>query len=440
MSLYNRFVNRRITKCPVSSKAPLKLPEYQLNYKSFLVDNTTTVLLPSRYEPIINKETGMVCYLGAGGYGVVFLAFDLQNKKQVAIKKVTDVFEKVPYRMLREIKILKHLQGHNNIVKLIDLYLPGKCLDDMNDLYIVLELVEGGSLHEAMKNFCTVEDNHVGGITIEEIKDIMCQILSAFYYLESAGIIHRDLKPENILVDLKENKQVKLSDFGLSTKEAEEVTNPESLFVVTRHYRPPEVILQYGVQNSSIDSWSLGCVFAELLYLLPPNPKRRRLFPLTDRHGTDEHLKLMIDILGMPDLNDVKGSTSGINYFKKLSNKHQSTSEDFTKKFTNAPEEAIDLLKRFLTWNPEKRITFEQALNHPFLSGNKNINLLKHDRKIDLESVVNNSKDILYTKYLFYKEVIGWTENSRGWWFWLQLILQIVVVLIFITILSVLFK
>ncbi|KAL9641653.1 hypothetical protein ABK040_016884 [Willaertia magna] len=404
------------TSCTLSSNSPLKLPEYQLNYQSYFVDKTTEILLPSRYEPVTDKETGRICILGQGGYGIVIAAKDLQNDGNlVAIKKITDVFCVAPYRMLREIKILKHLQGHNNIVKLIDLYLPGNCLQEMNDLYIVLEMVNCGDLSRTMNMIC----KNVGGILIEDIKDIMCQILSAFYYLESAGIIHRDLKPENILVDLKENKQIqlKLCDFGLSTKEVKEVINPESLYVVTRNYRPPEVILQYEVQNSRIDSWSVGCLFAELLYLLPPNPKRRRLFQPTNSgsniHGIEEHLKLIINTLGNPEVNDVKGTPNAVKFLKNLTDKYQSTVEDFTTKFPNAPEEAIDLLKRFLTWNPEKRISFEQALNHPFLAGNKNINLLKLEKKIDLESVVIKGKDILQTKYLFYKEILDWAENTN---------------------------
>ncbi|KAL9658692.1 hypothetical protein ABK040_005848 [Willaertia magna] len=399
--------------CPFLPNQPLRLPNYQLQYQSYLVDNTTEVLLPSRYQPVVDANTNSICILGQGGYGIVIAARDLhRNGQLVAIKKIGDVFNLAPYRMLREIKILKHLQGHENIVELIDIFLPGTCLQEMNDLYIVLGMMNGGDLKVLMANKVLQ-----GGISLQEIKDIMCQILSALYYLESAGILHRDLKPSNVLVGVKDNNEVqlKLCDFGLSTREVSEVTNPDSLYVVTRYYRPPEVILQYEVQSTSIDSWSCGCIFAELLYLLPPNPQRRPLFVArktgANLQGIEEHLNLMVSLLGKPNMEDVRGTSNAIRYFDKLFHHYPPAGLDLRQIFPNAPEEAIDLLKRFLIWNPEKRITFKEAMQHPFLAGNKHSVLIDHLFKIELDNNIVIKKNEILLKYLFYKEVIDWAER-----------------------------
>ena len=94
--------------------------------------------------------------------------------------------------------------------------------------------MNGGDLGRVMTNLCNAKQC----LSIDNVRDIMGQLLSAMYYLQSAGVLHRDMKPSNIL--LTQNFQVKLSDFGMSRNEAanQQVTNPHSLAVVTEIYRP----------------------------------------------------------------------------------------------------------------------------------------------------------------------------------------------------------
>ncbi|KAF0982172.1 hypothetical protein FDP41_012033 [Naegleria fowleri] len=393
---------------------PLELPLYQKKLITYNVDSTTNITLPTRYEPVKDEKTGQICILGQGGYGIVIAARDRhRNNELVAIKKIGDVFNVAPYRMLREVIIMKHLHGHPNIVELIDIFVPGQTLQEMNDLYIVLGMMNGGDLKQLMS-----QKLQQGGISIQTIKDIMCQLLSALYYMHSAGILHRDLKPSNVLVNYTgdpDMTQYRLCDFGLSTKEeSDPVTNQESMYVVTRYYRPPEVILQYEIQSSAIDAWSAGCIFAELLYLLPPKPQRRPLFVArksgSNIQGIEEHLNLIVSLLGKPDMSDVKGTANGVKYFERLFGHYPTEGLDLRQIFTSAPPEALDLLRKFLTWNPEKRISFEQAVQHPFLKGNRFINLTRHEKRIDFD--IEKKADIATYKWQFYQEVIEWAKMN----------------------------
>ena len=93
----------------------------------------------------------------------------------------------------------------------------------------------------------------------------MYQILRGLYYMHSANIMHRDLKPSNILINA--DCDLKICDFGLSRGFGEEVDEclKKTAYVVTRWYRAPEVSLLNKSYNKSLDMWSVGCIFAELL-------------------------------------------------------------------------------------------------------------------------------------------------------------------------------
>ena len=290
--------------------------------------------LPTRYVPVIDQSTGCVKILGQGGYGIVVACWDHERPldtmdgnnsveekgrfEVVAVKMIKSVFDGgAPYRMLREIKIMKHLCEHNNIVKLIDIFVSSRekdyCIDKFKDLYIVMGMMKDGDL----KNYLNKLGKQKQGISMDFIKEVMWQMLDALQYMNECGILHRDLKPANILVDTsKDRVNVRLSDFGLSTIEDCDtpINSQNSMYVVTRYYRPPEVILQYELQSIGIDSWGLGCIFAELLYMLPPKPQRRPLFIVKnseqDMKGILEHLNLITSLIGKPHdtYNDIKVS------------------------------------------------------------------------------------------------------------------------------------
>lgn len=103
----------------------------------------------------------------------------------------------------------------------------------------------------------------MGALTLEDIKLYMFQIFQALDYSHSRGIMHRDIKPMNVIVDT-ENKKLKVIDWGLS-----EFFHPNKELntrVSSRPYKSPELLLGYQSYDFSMDIWSVGCVFAAMIF------------------------------------------------------------------------------------------------------------------------------------------------------------------------------
>ncbi|KAE8813141.1 putative disease resistance RPP13-like protein 2 [Hordeum vulgare] len=149
----------------------------------------------------------------------------------------------------REVKILKALSGHKNLVKFYD-----ACEDD-NNVYIVMELCEGGELLDRILAR--------GGRYIEEdAKAIVVQILSAVAFCHLQGVVHRDLKPQNFLFTTRdENAPMKLIDFGLS----DFIVPDERLsdIIGSAYYVAPEVL--HRSYSEEADIWSIGVITYILL-------------------------------------------------------------------------------------------------------------------------------------------------------------------------------
>ncbi|KAL4594690.1 hypothetical protein ACB092_12G037500 [Castanea dentata] len=149
----------------------------------------------------------------------------------------------------REVKILKALSGHNNLVKFHDAF------EDANNVYIVMELCEGGELPDRILA-------RGGRYMEEDAKTIIVQILSVVSYCHLQGVVHRDLKPENFLFVTKdEDTPMKVIDFGLS-----DFIRPDQRLndiVGSAYYVAPEVLHRsYGVEA---DLWSIGVITYILL-------------------------------------------------------------------------------------------------------------------------------------------------------------------------------
>ena len=124
------------------------------------------------------------------------------------------------------------------------------------DVYLVYELMDT-DLHQIISSPQPLTDDHC--------QYFLYQILRALKYIHSAHVLHRDLKPSNLL--LNGNCDLKVCDFGLAR-----VAHPEenhagfmTEYVATRWYRAPEIMLSWKEYTKSIDVWSVGCIFAELL-------------------------------------------------------------------------------------------------------------------------------------------------------------------------------
>ncbi|KAK6118518.1 hypothetical protein DH2020_047785 [Rehmannia glutinosa] len=176
---------------------------------------------------------------------------ELKNQ-QVAVKiisksKMTTAIAIEDVR--REVKILKALSGHKNLIKFYDAF------EDTHNVYVVMELCEGGELLDRILA-------RGGRYTEEDAKKIVVQMLSVVAFCHLQGVVHRDLKPENFLFATKdEDAPMKVIDFGLS-----DFIRPDQRLndiVGSAYYVAPEVL--HRSYSSEADIWSIGVITYILL-------------------------------------------------------------------------------------------------------------------------------------------------------------------------------
>eukprot|EP00268_Persea_americana_P063251 TRINITY_DN818_c3_g1_i4.p1 TRINITY_DN818_c3_g1~~TRINITY_DN818_c3_g1_i4.p1 ORF type:complete len:443 (-),score=87.81 TRINITY_DN818_c3_g1_i4:792-2120(-) len=273
--------------------------------------------------------------VGDGTFGSVWRAIYKQTGEVVAIKKMKRKYYSWDECMnLREVKSLRKM-NHPNIVKLKEV------IREHDILYFVFEYMEC-NLYQLMKD--------KGKLFSEaEVRNWCFQIFQALAYMHQRGYFHRDLKPENLLVT---KDMIKIADFGL----AREVCSlpPYTDYVSTRWYRAPEVLLQSSVYGSSIDMWAMGAIMAELFTLRP-------LFPGSSQ--ADEIYKIC-SVIGSPNRNSWAEGLELANVLKYQF--PQFASVHLTVLIPSASEDAINLISSLCSWDPHKRPTAAEALQHPF--------------------------------------------------------------------------
>ena len=276
-------------------------------------------------------------------------AVDKVTRRKVAIKKISDTFHDLidAKRILREIKLLRHFNSHENVITIQDMMcLPADTVN-FSDVYIVTNLMES-DLDRIIASNQTLTDQH--------FKYFLYQILRGLKYIHSADVLHRDLKPSNLLVNA--NCDLALCDFGLSrgvdgSADAGMLTE----YVVTRWYRAPELLCDSSSYGKAVDIWSVGCIFAEMLC-------RKPFFRGDHPH---HQLQVIVDKLGCPAPEDMEFVTNNMARKAILSAKGakgQPLSEYLP---SNTSSQAVDLLQKMLVFCPDGRITVEMALEHKYL-------------------------------------------------------------------------
>ncbi|GMY11729.1 CDPK-related kinase 5 [Fagus crenata] len=227
----------------------------------------------------------------------------------------------------REVKILRALTGHTNLIQFYDAY------EDHDNVYIVMELCEGGELLDRILS-------RGGKYTEDDAKAVMIQIFNVVAFCHLQGVVHRDLKPENFLFTSKdENSQLKAIDFGLS-----DYVKPDQKLndiVGSAYYVAPEVL--HRSYSTEADVWSIGVIAYILLCGSRPFWAR---------------------------------TESGI--FRTVLKADPSFDEP---PWPSLSAEAKDFVKRLLNKDPRKRMTAAQALSHPWI---KNFN----DVKVPLDILI----------------------------------------------------
>ncbi|KAL7829657.1 hypothetical protein AOLI_G00305420 [Acnodon oligacanthus] len=287
--------------------------------------------------------------LGKGAYGIVWKAVDRKTGETVAVKKIFDAFRNRTdaQRTFREIMFLQEFGDHANIIKLLNVI---RAQND-KDIYLVFEYMDT-DLHAVIKKGNLLKDIHK--------RYVMYQLLKATKYLHSGNVIHRDQKPSNILLD--SDCFVKLCDFGLARslyQMQEDAGNPAlTEYVATRWYRAPEILLGSSRYTKGVDMWSVGCILGEMLLGKP-------LFPGT---STINQIEKIMSAIPHPMPEDVLAIRSeyGASVIQRMLLRPQVPLGDLLQ--PSVPHDALDLLQHLLVFNPDKRLTAEQALQHPYVA------------------------------------------------------------------------
>jgi len=300
------------TACVVSVHETSGLPKKDIKVggigrAQFIMDNPGLDIL-EQYDMSRDK-------LGEGSYGAVYKATKKDTRCARAIKTVSKAQVKNVELFRQEIAIMK-MMDHPHILKLYETY------EDQRNIYLVLELCEGGELFERIIA--------TGRLTEANVAGLMQQVVRALCYMHKHRVCHRDLKPENFLfltADPIDRNVLKLIDFGLARVCAS--GQLLSTKVGTPFYVSPQVL--EGAYDYSTDMWSMGVIMYTMLCGYPP-------------FGGETESKIF------------DGIRTG--RFSFPAAEWQDISAD-----------AKNLIRKLLAMDPEARITADEALKHSWISG-----------------------------------------------------------------------
>ena len=291
--------------------------------------------------------------LGRGSFGQVVKCLDHKTGRMYAIKIIRNK-RKFHKQALIEIRLLQHLRNHdknqqNNIVCLHDYFMFRDHICMIFDLHSI-------NIYEFIKL------NKFQPLNLNLVRRFAAQLLKALAYLYRQNIIHCDLKPENILLKQAHRATIRLIDFGSSCFETERLYT----YMQSRFYRAPEVIL--GIPyTKAIDMWSFGCTLAELATGYP-------LFP--GETEVDQLLCIM-EILGLPPPRMIQSSPRRKQFFdhtgqarivpNSRGRRRRPNEKRLKDALRTSDPQFIDFIKCCLAWQPENRLTPEEAIQHPFI-------------------------------------------------------------------------
>uniref|UniRef100_A0A6B2LAT1 Protein kinase domain-containing protein n=1 Tax=Arcella intermedia TaxID=1963864 RepID=A0A6B2LAT1_9EUKA len=262
-----------------------------------------------------------------------------ETNQQIAIKHISQLdhllFRK---RTTREILLLRHFNGHPNIIQLLDVLKIGE-----NELFLVIEYMNQ-DLATLIHSAEVISPAHVQLFSY--------QILCGLKAIHSAGVIHRDLKPANILIN--KDLIVKICDFGTG-REENNLRMTQLTEISTPYYRAPEGILNINYYSKSVDLWAVGCIVAELF-------SRKPLFPFSSNKSLLSSIVLTLGTPSQQVLDKFPEST----YKSHISTLSKSNDLSLQKLLPPIPFKAMELLSVLLVLDPEQRIDAEKALQHEY--------------------------------------------------------------------------
>lgn len=317
--------------------------------------------IPDPGGPTVTDRFEIIDVIGKGGYGTVYKARDKSTQTICALKKIKtfDIRQGTPSSFFRETECLKALKGCKNVLDYKSIF---RCHEN-NCFFLVLEYCDC-DLGQIIRHHFSGNSTPLFDQPYEQIlPHLMHQILVGMHEIHSKGFIHRDVKPTNILYSFNDPFGIKIGDFGLSRNltKCNQSTRPLSPLVSTPYYRAPELLLGSHKYDQSIDTWSIGCLFFEMV-------TGRTLFkPISNLNSDFEQLLTVFKICGTPDTDiwpDMPNSELVLTLPKFPPNLEQVLDSSIDSQFSLLK----DLLLNLLQINPSHRISILDALSHPFFT------------------------------------------------------------------------
>ncbi|KIH94319.1 hypothetical protein SPBR_05545 [Sporothrix brasiliensis 5110] len=279
--------------------------------------------------------------IGRGKYSEVFEGVNVVNYQKCVIKVLKPVKKK---KIKREIKILQNLSGGPNIVALLDVVRDSQSKTPS----LIFEYINNTDFRSLYPKFADID-----------VRFYILELLKALDYCHSKGIMHRDVKPHNVMID-HENRKLRLIDWGLA-----EFYHPGTEYnvrVASRYFKGPELLVDFQEYDYSLDMWSLGAMFASMIF---------RKEPFFHGNSNSDQLVKIAKVLGTDDLFDYLDK-----YEIELDTQYDDILGRFQKKpwhsFVNSDNqrfvtsEAIDFLDKLLRYDHADRLTAQEAMAHPY--------------------------------------------------------------------------
>ncbi|ESQ46226.1 hypothetical protein EUTSA_v10000167mg [Eutrema salsugineum] len=289
----------------------------------------------------VQDDYEVVRKVGRGKYSEVFEGIHATDNEKCVIKILKPVKKK---KIKREIKILQNLCGGPNIVKLLDIVRDQQSKTPS----LIFE-------HVNNKDFKVLYPT----LSDYDVRYYIYELLKALDFCHSRGIMHRDVKPHNVMID-HEQRKLRLIDWGLA-----EFYHPGKEYnvrVASRYFKGPELLVDLQDYDYSLDLWSLGCMFAGMIFRKEPffygHDNYDQLVKIAKVLGTDElntylnRYRIELD----PNLASLVGRHSRKPWSKFINSENQHL----------AVPEAIDFVDKLLKYDHQERPTAKEAMAHPY--------------------------------------------------------------------------
>ncbi|APA07460.1 hypothetical protein sscle_03g022300 [Sclerotinia sclerotiorum 1980 UF-70] len=379
-----------LTSNPPSSGGPSSISASRTQIKRsvqavFEAERATNPSLGYQSKVRVIDRYKVIGFISSGTYGRVYKAVGRDGRPgEFAIKKFKPdkEGEQIQYTgisqsAVREMALCSEL-SHMNVIRLVEIILEDKCI------FMVFEYAE----HDLLQiiHHHTQPTRHP--IPAPTVKSIMFQLLNGCQYLHANWVLHRDLKPANIMVS--SSGEVKIGDLGLArlfNKPLHALFSGDKV-VVTIWYRAPELLLGSKHYTPAIDMWAVGCIFAELLSLRPIfKGEEAKMDSKKTVPFQRNQMQKIVDIMGLPtkekwphlvsmpeysQLSTLSASGHAKAGYSSLEKWYyqtiNSSSTSVPVSNSSLGAEGYKLLSSLLEYDPEKRLTAQAALTHPFFS------------------------------------------------------------------------